>query len=245
MSVRLARLQSEYERLKFVFDGHEHIRILEAIGRPPERYIIEFRVRGLVEEGGQIVERDTHRAEITLGPDYPRRMPRCVMLTPVFHPNIDHLAICTEDIGSAGQTLDRTLIFIGEMICFQAYNLQSPRNGDAARWTRENAERLPLEHVDLFPGVLMDTSAEARIALAAAAAMQQIEQEQERKCVNCGQSVGFATPCSAGHEVCEDCRLECANCAASICVACEPRRCSICHELFCADCAVACNRCGS
>jgi ubiquitin-protein ligase len=245
MSVRLRRLQSEYERLKFLFGGHERIRIIEAIGRPPERYIVEFRVRGLVEEAGQIIERDTHSAEITLGPDFPRRMPRCVMLSPVFHPNIDHLAICTEDIGSAGQKLDRTIIFIGEMISFQAYNLQSPRNGDAARWTRENAGRLPLETVDLFPPLLMDTSVEMSIAVKAAGETALIERELARKCTNCGSPAGSAGPCPTGHDVCDDCRLDCRNCGTSMCLACEPRRCSSCKHLFCNDCAVACRRCGS
>src|SRR6266566_1689297 len=107
MSVRLRRLQAEYERLKVVFADHERIRVAETLGRPPDKYVIEYRIKGLVEEGGVVGEKDLHRAEISLGPGYPREMPRCVMLTPVFHPNIDHLAICTEDIGSAGQTLDQ------------------------------------------------------------------------------------------------------------------------------------------
>src|SRR4051812_42075484 len=108
MNVRLRRLQAEYARLQYIFEGHERIRIVEAAGQPPEKYVIEYRVKGLVEEkNAVIVEREVHRAEISLGPLYPREMPRCVMLTPVFPPNIDHLAICTEDIGAAGQWLDQ------------------------------------------------------------------------------------------------------------------------------------------
>ena len=214
MSVRLRRLQAEFERLKIVFAGHERIRIVDAIGIPPDRYVVEYRVKGLVEENDDIHEREVHRAEIALGPGYPREMPRCVMLTPVFHPNIDHLAICTEDIGSAGRTLDQTIIFIGEMISFQTYNLQSPRNGDAARWTKENANALPLESVNLVPSILMAGDTEAEIARAAAQAAI-----QATHCGNCG-STDYLRPCSYGHLSCEDCRLVCSKCATEICAIC-------------------------
>lgn len=245
MSVRLRRLQSEYERLQLVFAQHERIQIIEAVGRPPERYVVEFKVKGLVEEGGQIRERDTHRAEITLGADYPRQMPRCVMLTPVFHPNIDHLTICTEDIGSAGQTLDHTIIFIGEMISFQVYNLQSPRNGDAARWTKDNAGQLPLETVDLFPQVLMDTAAQVAVALRAAEQVAEIERERGLRCVNCGAPADPAGRCLAGHATCADCALECGACHGALCLGCAPRKCRRCGGLFCERCVAACERCGS
>jgi ubiquitin-protein ligase len=266
MSVRLRRLRSEHERLKVVFDGHDRIRIVEATGRPPERYVVEFTVKGLVEENGELVERNTHRAEITLGPDYPKQMPRCVMLTPVFHPNIDHLAICTEDIGSAGQTLDQTIIFIAEMISFQAYNLQSPRNGDAAHWTKENENRLPLETIDLFPPVLMDPATQRTIAWRTASQSAELEQEssqdrsrepsqdrsQDRsaQCVNCGSPTAAAALCAAGHPTCADCAIECANCGTSICLECGPGRCRVCTalvrtSLFCRDCLVPCSGCGS
>lgn len=247
MNVRFRRLQSEYQRLKTVFAGHPRISIAEAIGHPPDKYIIEFRVKGLVEQDGQILERETHMVEITLGQNYPREMPRCVMLTPVFHPNIDHLAICTEDIGSAGQTLDRTVIFIGEMISYQAYNLQSPRNGDAARWTSENLERLPLESIDLVPQVLMDGAAEIEIAVAAARAVQELEREHGRKCAHCGGTSTQASygKCGAGHDICAGCAIECTNCATSLCPVCGIRRCDLCGDPLCSDCEILCGACGS
>lgn len=151
MSVRLRRLQAEYERITQLFEKHERIRIVETYGNPPERYVVEYRLRGLVEEKGEIKERIVHRAQIVLGRNYPNELPRCNMLTPVFHPNIDHLRICTEDIGAAGKTIDQVITFIGEMIAFQTYNVKSPLNGDAARWTIEHMNELPLERVDLLP----------------------------------------------------------------------------------------------
>lgn len=254
MSVRIRRLFAENERLKVIFANHERIRIVEAAGRPPDRYVVEYHVKGLVEEQDEIREREVHRAEITLGADYPREMPRCVMLTPVFHPNIDHLAICTEDIGAAGQMLDETIIFIAEMISYQAYNLQSPRNGDAARWTQENLDRLPLENVSLIPPVLLAGGTEAVIALAAAAAWEArdapsatpvAEKPAAPPCANCGRNDPQAeiTACAQGHAACQDCWLACANCGTSLCLHCPVERCAVCRELFCTDCVLLCATC--
>jgi len=245
MNVRLRRLQAEYERLKFVFDEHPHIHIESAAGDPPEHYTIEYRVKGLVEEGGGVIERDVHRAQIILGVDYPQCMPRCIMLTPVFHPNIDHLAICTEDIGSVDQRLEETVIFIGRMIAFQVHNVQSPRNGDAARWTKGNLHRLPIDPVDLFTDRLMDTAAAQRIAVRAAAEVSRIERERSRRCSNCGGPAAGATPCAAGHALCDECKASCHNCDAALCLPCKPSRCRSCGDIFCEDCAIACPHCDS
>jgi ubiquitin-protein ligase len=250
MSIRLRRLRAEYERLLLALDGHERIRIVEAIGRPPERYVIEFRVKGLTDQQGEIVERDTHLAEITLGPDYPRQMARCVMLTPVFHPNIDHLAVCTQDIGAAGQTLDRMILFIGEMITFQAYNLQAPRNGDAARWTTQNADRLPLETVNLFPAVLMPevstpvSAPESAPPVPAMPVLASPVPARADACANCGAPTAAGSRCAAGHDACENCRCDCGNCGLVMCLACDVRTCATCQHLFCPDCVVPCERCG-
>lgn len=50
MSVRLRRLQAEYERLRLLFEDHPRIRIVETAGDPPDRYTIEYRIKGLVQE---------------------------------------------------------------------------------------------------------------------------------------------------------------------------------------------------
>jgi ubiquitin-protein ligase len=216
---------------------------MAALGSPPDKYIVEYQVKGLVEENGTIQERDLHRVEITLGSSYPKEMPRCVMLTPIFHPNIDYLAICTEDIGSAGQTLDQTILFIGEMISFQTYNLQSPRNGDAARWTQENQEWLPLEKIDLTPALLLQGGTQLDTALAAIARSRPTY-ITSRPCANCGHTDGtHYETCLRGHLTCEDCRVDCANCERSVCLLCTRYRCTACQRVFCEDCLLTCQEC--
>jgi ubiquitin-protein ligase len=239
VSIRLKRLQAEYDRIVEVFAGHERIRIAEATGSPPDRYVVEYRVNGLVDNRGAIESRALHRAEIVLGRDYPRELPRCRMLTPVFHPNIDHLTVCTQDFGSAGESLVQLIVRVGEMISFQAYNTKSPRNGEAARWTEENLERLPLERVDLMPQLLsrpVAVRAEPVAPSPAAAA----------SCGNCGATAeaGAFDACAAGHLVCPDCIAACANCRVTVCVLCSISVCSVCGSPCCQECVEACGSCG-
>lgn len=259
MSVRLRRLQAEYERISQLFASHDRIRIIESFGNPPERYVIEYHLTGLVEEQGEIRERLVHQAQIVLGRNYPHELPRCSMLTPVFHPNIDHLRICTEDIGSAGKTIDQVITFIGEMIAYQSYNVKSPLNGDAARWTIEHLNELPLEKIDLTAKatlrppiriespVVSPASPELQTTTVFPAAEDPtVEAAPETslisaKCANCGQTGAVALErCANSHLVCENCALTCQICANSVCVLCDIRICANCNSLVCERCEVTC-----
>lgn len=238
MSVRLRRLYAEYERLKVLFANHERIRIAETFGDPPDRYIIEYKLKGLTETKDGIRQLYTHRVQITLGPNYPNEMPSCIVVgTPVFHPNIDHLAICTADVSSASRTLDQTIVFIGELITFQAYNLQSPRNGEARKWTEEHLSQLPLERVELLPRRLLEGGA--------IPVPRPAEAPVEPKCANCGRTGADAQlkKCVSGHITCADCTIPCGNCARPICLACTLHTCMECRRQVCDDCGVACPGC--
>jgi len=138
--------------MQSTFAQHPHIRLVGAEGEPPEKYTVEYRVRSLVPAEGQPQIRTVHRAEIFLPLDYPRRPPFCRMTTPVFHPNIDPQKICIGDHWSAGQSLAQLATRIGEMLCYQSYNVKSPLNGLAAAWAQENLARLPLDRSDLNAG---------------------------------------------------------------------------------------------
>ena len=154
MNPRLRRLQADFERVSAVFSQHPHIRLLEVTGTPPEKYTFEIQVDGLVAgPGGTFNPGNTHRAEIFLPLDYPRRPPFCRMTTPVFHPNIDPQKICIGDHWSAGQSLAQMVVHIAEMIAYQSYNVKSPLNAEAAAWAEQNADKLPLYKADLSVGL--------------------------------------------------------------------------------------------
>ena len=147
MNPRIRRLQADYQEIQTAFESHPRMKLVEARGNPPESYVIELQVKGLVPDSLEITE--THRAEIFLPLDYPRRPPLCRMTTPVFHPNIDPQKICIGDHWSAGQSLPHLIMRIAEMISYQSYNVKSPLNAKAAAWTEQNVETLPLEKTDL------------------------------------------------------------------------------------------------
>jgi ubiquitin-protein ligase len=149
MSVRLKRLYADFIRISHVFSGNPHIVVKSAVGKPPEKYELEFSVKGLEQKGKNILHREKHLAEIVLPIGYPREPPKCRMLTPIFHPNIAPHTICIGDHWVAGESLSDLIIRIGEMVCFQSYNIKSPLNGEAAKWAEENIARLPIDTVDL------------------------------------------------------------------------------------------------
>ena len=94
----------------------------------------------------------THsRKQIKLIADYPRMGPQCKMLTPIFHPNIEPASICVGDHWTAGERLVDLAVRIGEMITYQAYNIKSPLDGEAAMWADLNMRNLPIDERNLRP----------------------------------------------------------------------------------------------
>jgi ubiquitin-protein ligase len=151
--MRTRRLLADAEQMQQAFGPSSLIRIQSTEGDPPELYRIEYRVRGLARGAdGRPVERDCHLVEIQLTSDYPRVSPKCQVLTPIFHPNIDAATICVGDHWAAGERLVDLVVRIGEMIMFQAYNIQSPLDGEAAMWADLNQHRLPIDRRDLLAG---------------------------------------------------------------------------------------------
>jgi ubiquitin-protein ligase len=148
-TVRLRRLQSDYQSLLALVKRQPRVALIQAVGDPPERYQLEFRVRGLRKKGEELLTVLDHLVEITLPLSYPRTPPLCRMLTPVFHPNIAPHAICIGDHWSAGESLPALVARIAELLAYQSYNTKSPLNGEAARWALENVSRLPLDPVTM------------------------------------------------------------------------------------------------
>ena len=165
--VRLRRLQADFDKLREYVNRHPRLQLIQAEGTPPERYQLEYRVRGLRQKDDELVVVKSHMVEIALPLSYPKLPPQCRMLTPIFHPNIAPHAICIGDHWSPGEPLWSIVARIGELIAYQSYNTKSPLNGEAARWVEEHIAEVPLDPVSMMPE---DVSPPARAVSAAPAA---------------------------------------------------------------------------
>jgi ubiquitin-protein ligase/DNA-directed RNA polymerase subunit RPC12/RpoP len=152
LPVRTRRLLADAEHIREVFSKSEAIRLKSVAGDPPEHYQFEYDLRSIEKVIGDKPQfRESHTVEIRLTSDYPRLSPQCRMLTPIFHPNIDAASICVGDHWTAGERLADLVIRIGEMIAYQAYNIKSPLNGEAAMWADLHPQELPIDARNLWP----------------------------------------------------------------------------------------------
>lgn len=152
ISMRTRRLRADADAMEQAFADFPVIEVKPVAGEPPEIYHIQYQIKSLAPGvDGKPVTAGLHRAEIQLTSDYPRISPKCRMLTPIFHPNIDAASICVGDHWTAGERLADLVIRIGEMIAYQAYNVRSPLNAEAAMWADLNSATLPLDTQDLRP----------------------------------------------------------------------------------------------
>lgn len=151
--MRTRRLSADARQMSEAFAASEVIKVRPMAGDPPEVYHVEYAIRGLERgKGNKPVAREHHQVEIRLTSEYPRVAPQCKMLTPIFHPNIDPTTICVGDHWAAGERLVDLTVRIGEMIAYQAYNIQSPLDAEAAMWADLNGSALPVDSRSLRPG---------------------------------------------------------------------------------------------
>src|SRR5262245_43780457 len=213
-TVRLRRLQSDYELIRLLIRRHPNVEIQGVAGNPPERYRLSLMVRSLRQSGTTLSFADRHEMEVILPKGYPREAPVCRMLTPVFHPNIAPHAICIGDHWTAAESLDRLIMRVCEMLAFQSYNTRSPLNGEAAQWVEDNLGRLPLDDTEFF----LDLETAPPAATTA-----------RESCGNCSSQAEPFVACAAGHLLCGDCALFCGQCRAVICLVCNLLNCSRCQ----------------
>jgi ubiquitin-protein ligase len=150
-TVRLRRLNADYEKMQEYVNRHPRLQLIQTEGSPPERYQVEYRIRGLRQTADELSVVKSHMVEVSLPVSYPRTPPQCRMLSPIFHPNIAPHAICIGDHWSPGEPLWSIVARIGEMIAYQSYNTKSPLNGEAARWVDQHLDELPLDPVSMMP----------------------------------------------------------------------------------------------
>ncbi len=152
LPMRTRRLLADANQMRNAFHEFDPIRVKTISGDPPDLYQVDYRIRGLARGPGvRPVFRDQHLVEIQLTRDYPRQSPKCKILTPIFHPNFDPTTICVGDHWTAGERLVDLVIRIAEMIAYQAYNIKSPLDGEAAMWADLNRQELPTDNRDLRP----------------------------------------------------------------------------------------------
>ncbi len=153
--MRTRRLRADAEMMRTAFGNSPIISVSPLAGDPPEAYRVKYRIDSIDRDaGGEIVPRGEHEIEIQLTSDYPRLSPKCKILTSIFHPNFDKTTICVADHWTAGERLVDLVVRIGEMIAYQAYNIQSPLDGEAAMWADLNREKLPTDAREMRPAGL-------------------------------------------------------------------------------------------
>ncbi len=126
-------------------------------GLPPERYIVTYSCKGIIDVTNKGCPKfgQRHQVEIYLHNQYPQRWPGMQWLTPIWHPNINHLngSVCIDAAWwAASRSLDRLVIMLGEMIQYKNFHDDPtkppfPWDPEAARWCR--AYRMT--HPDAFP----------------------------------------------------------------------------------------------
>jgi len=152
LPMRLRRLAADAEQMAKAFASSELIKIKSTTSDPVDLYQVEYFVNSLERDAkGKPIPRAQHVVEIQLTADYPRLSPKCKMLTPIFHPNIDPATICVGDHWTAGERLVDLVVRIGEMLAYQAYNIRSPLDGEAAMWADLNPRSLPTDSRSIRP----------------------------------------------------------------------------------------------
>ncbi|MEN8242320.1 MAG: ubiquitin-conjugating enzyme E2 [Chloroflexota bacterium] len=133
-------------------------------GVPPERYVVTYSCKGIqaVDRKGNPKFGNRHQVEIYLHNQYPHRWPGMKWLTPIWHPNINHIngTVCIDAAWwTASRSLDRLVIMIGEMVQYKNFHDDPkkppfPWDPEAARWSRayrkKNSNVFPVDHRELL-----------------------------------------------------------------------------------------------
>jgi ubiquitin-protein ligase len=159
-SPRMRRLRGDYERMREL-QGRTSLISFEAQsvhkGVPPERYIVTFRCKSIVavNKRGEPKFGEHHQVEVYLHNQYPQRWPGLKWLTPIWHPNINHIngSVCIDAAWwTAARSLDRLIIMLGEMLQYKNFHDDPtkppfPWDPEAARWCRAYRAK----HPNAFP----------------------------------------------------------------------------------------------
>lgn len=159
-SPRIRRLRADFNLIQELNSRSDLIHVEPVAARPgipPDRYIVTFRCKSIidVDRNGNPKYGDKHQVDIYLHNQYPQRWPGMNWLTPIWHPNINHLngTVCIDAAWwAASRSLDRLVIMLGEMLQYKNFHDDPtkppfPWDPEAARWCRAYREK----HPDVFP----------------------------------------------------------------------------------------------
>jgi ubiquitin-protein ligase len=160
VSPRIRRLKADFQLIQELNARSDLIKVEPQIvrpGIPPEHYIVTFSCKSItaIDEHGKPVIGDHHQVDIYLHNQYPQRWPGMRWLTPIWHPNINHLngSVCIDAAWwAASRSLDRLVVMLGEMLQYKNFHDDPtkppfPWDPDAARWCRVFRQ----DHPDFFP----------------------------------------------------------------------------------------------
>ncbi|MDD2695541.1 MAG: ubiquitin-conjugating enzyme E2 [Anaerolineales bacterium] len=159
-SPRMRRLWADYKLMQELAARSDLIEFDAKSARPglpPERYIVTFKCKGIhsVDRQGNPKIASRHQVEIYLHNQYPQRWPGMKWLTPIWHPNINHIngTVCIDAAWwTASRSLDWLVIMIGEMVQYKNFHDDPtqppfPWDPEAARWCRDYRTK----HPEAFP----------------------------------------------------------------------------------------------
>ena len=157
---RMRRLRGDYELMRELASRSDLISFKASSANPnlpPERYIVTFKCKSIinVDRQGNPKFGEHHQVEIYLHNQYPQRWPGMKWLTPIWHPNINHLngSVCIDAAWwAASRSLDRLVVMLGEMLQWKNFHDDPtkppfPWDAEAARWSREFRKT----HPNYFP----------------------------------------------------------------------------------------------
>ena len=159
-SPRMRRLRVDFELMQELAARSDLVSFEAKRARntlPPETYIVTFKCKSIidVDRQGNPKFGTLHQVEIYLHNQYPQRWPGMKWLTPIWHPNINHLngSVCIDAAWwTASRSLDRLVVMLGEMLQYKNFHDDPtkppfPWDPEAARWCREYRK----SHPDAFP----------------------------------------------------------------------------------------------
>jgi hypothetical protein len=150
--VRAAFLERQLEEGMSLAAESDVLTLVPIGGLPPQRYVADFRCRGLVRlDSGAIVEAEHFVVGVAMDDDYlravdPFRVLTCLAPPAIFHPNVTANApfICIGRV-TPGTPLVDLLYRCFEVFTYQRVATHDALNPDACAWARSNMHRFPID----------------------------------------------------------------------------------------------------